>query len=43
MEGVLSKLSEEHILSDVSNTQQDSQNETQVVSTTNIGGHKKEL
>ena len=41
MEGVLSKLSEEHILSDVSNTQRDSQNEIQFISTTNIGGRKK--
>jgi hypothetical protein len=40
-EGVMSNLTEEHVLSDASNTQRDSQNETQFVSTTNFGGHKK--
>jgi hypothetical protein len=40
-EGVLSDLTEEHVLSDVSNTQRDSQNEIQFISTTNIGGRKK--
>ena len=41
MEGVLSDLTEEHVFSDVSNTQRDSQNEIQFISTTNIGGRKK--
>jgi hypothetical protein len=40
-EGVMSNLTEEHVLSDASNTQRDSQNETQFVSATNFGGHKK--
>ncbi len=42
-EGVMSNLTEEHVLSGASNTQRDSQNETQFVSTTNVGGQKKDL